>query len=123
VIAGILAAAGSLGVLAFHVVSQARGPQRIREELTLVEGVFGPIPDDATECVLELGIVMDGSDGDLTIRTPSGLDHRKMSWQRRRPPEAICEMRSMKWTYSSPLGENGVARWNQELLGYRKRKE
>ena len=114
-----LVAAAGFALLAYHIAHKSCEP-RVQEELTIVESVFGPIPEDATECVLTLGIVMDGSDGDLMVRTPAGVEHRRMSWQRRRPPETLCDIKSMKWT-SEFLSETGIAKWNQEQLGYRKR--
>jgi hypothetical protein len=117
-VAASLVAVAGVGLLIFEIVRKVQEPQRVREELVLVEEVFGPIPDDATECILDLDIALDGSEGRLAIRRSDGWEHCSVSWPRRRPPEALCEMHSMKGR-SEFLGEFGTARWVERQLRYR----
>lgn len=115
----IAVAIATVAVLAFFIVSKIQEPQRVRKELALVEDIFGAIPDGAEECVLELNIARDGSDGDLAIHLPTGWYHRQLFWKNCRPLEELCEMKSMKWK-SDFFFEDGTAKWTQEQLRYRK---
>ena len=112
---GLALALGVSGV----VLRKAQEPERVHGELEVVEDLFGPIPEDAKECVLRLEIHFDGSNGYLDILTPTASDRRTASWHRKRPPEALCNMRSMNWEWGGFLGEFGNARWTEEQLGFR----
>ena len=117
-IALILATALAAAVLAVYISDKIREPERVRQELRLVEETFSMLPNDAIECKLTLDVAMDGSDGDLAIRTPAGWETRHIAWRNRRPPKALCEMESMKWRF---LSESGVAAWDRNQLQHRRR--
>jgi hypothetical protein len=112
-----LAAAIGVALVTHHVARSLQEPETVRREMALVEDNFGRLPDKADECLLRLDIALDGSDGYLDIHTPSGWQHRRATWPRRRPPEALCMMQSVQWT-SEFLGEFGSARWTSTQLQY-----
>lgn len=115
----ILVTALAATVLAVYITHKVHEPERIRAELRLVEDAFGLLPNDAVECKLALTVVLDGSDGDLAVRTPEGWQTRQVSWPTRRPPAALCQMQSMKWK-GEFLSETGLATWDNNQLQYRR---
>jgi hypothetical protein len=111
-----LAAAITVGLVAQRVARSLQEPETIRREMAIVEDNFGPLPDNADEFLLRLEIAQDGSDGYLDIHTSGGWEHRRATWPKRRPPEALCMMQSVQWK-SEFLGEFGTARWTNGQLG------